>query len=269
MHRAAALCLVLTTACALPPSVDDGGTAPRCTVTEEEVVCPPRIDTVGGREVYWQQPLGEAPDAGWPVVLVYQGSFFGPASTWNTVPRALAFSGYQQARLQALLLEQGFTVVAPSALAGVAWQTNTATPWELTFDKGFVEELLAALERGTFGPIDASRRYATGISSGGYMSSRMALSFPGTFRALAIHSASWATCAGAACVLPTSLPTDHPPTRLLHGRGDLTVPLFTAETYATALTTQGLVGELVIDDTAGHEWLGTSPELILEWFQTH
>ncbi|MFZ5438482.1 MAG: hypothetical protein ACOZQL_00670 [Myxococcota bacterium] len=261
--------LMLFAACARPQSLDDGGAAPRCTVTDEAVTCAPRIDTVDGRDVYWQQPVGAPPERGWPVVLVFQGSFFGPSSTWNTVPRDLAFGGYHQAKLQAALLEQGFTVIAPSALAGIAWQTNTGTPWELTFDRGFIEQLLAAMDRGDFGPIDPTRRYATGISSGGYMTSRMALSYAGKFRALAIQSASWATCAGLACALPATLPGDHPPTRLLHGRGDLTVPLSTAEAYAGALVAEGHVAELVVDDTVGHQWLPAAPELIVDWFQTH
>lgn len=269
MRRLALLFFVATTACPRPPSVDDGGTAPRCTVTDAAVTCAPRIDSVKGRDVYWQQPLGAAPAAGWPAVILYQGSFFGPSSTWNTVPRELAFGGYQQARLQALLLERGFTVLAPEAIAGVAWQTNVAVPWDLTDDKPVIDELLAALGRGDFGPVDTTRLYATGISSGGYMTSRMALSYPGSFRALAIQSASWATCASAACVLPETLPVDHPPTRLLHGRADATVPLFTAESYAQALKDQGHEAELVIDDTAGHEWLVDSPEQILGWFEAH
>jgi len=243
-----------------------------CSATDAEVLCPPRITTVdvngAQREVYWQAPHGEAPDAGRPVVVVYQGSFFGPSATWGTVKPDLAFGGFHQARLQVMLLEHGFTVVAPSAVAGVAWQTNATVPWGLTTDKVLVDGLLAGLDAGQFGAVDLSRLYATGISSGGYMTSRMALSYPGAFRALAIQSASWATCAGPVCVLPDALPADHPPTLFLHGANDATVPLFTAQPYVTKLMDQGTPVELDVED-AGHEWFADSPDRITGWFEAH
>ena len=47
-------------------------------------------------------------------------------------------------------------------------------------------------EARAVGPLDPSRLLAIGVSSGGYMTSRMAVSYPGKFRALAI-------AAGASC----------------------------------------------------------------------
>jgi poly(3-hydroxybutyrate) depolymerase len=251
----------------------DAGVPPRCTVTPDAVTCSARTTTLtagtASREVFWQTPATTPPPAGYPVVVVYQGSFFGPSSTWGTVASDLPFAGYQQARLQAVLLERGFTVIAPSAAAGLAWQTNSGLPWDLTTDQPIIDALLDGIARGDFGPADGSRLYATGISSGGYMTSRMALSYAGRFRALAIHSASWATCAGAACLLPATLPADHPPTLFLHGRNDLTVPLFTAETYFERLDRDGFSTELVVDDDASHEWLSVAPERITAWFEGH
>jgi poly(3-hydroxybutyrate) depolymerase len=232
------------------------------------VTCPPIITSLLGRDVYWQTPSSPAPAAGYPAVIVYQGSFFPPSATWGEVPTSTLFGGFQQARMQALLLEKGFTVIAPSA-QGVAWQTNTGVAWDSSSDKTFIDGLLDGMRTGTFGPIDATHLYATGISSGGYMTSRMAVSYPGVFRGLAIQSGSYATCAGVACVLPSVLPAQHPPTRFLHGRADLTVPLYTAEVYEQALVAQGFEADMVIDDAAGHEWLTVSPERILEWFQAH
>ncbi|MGV3619375.1 MAG: hypothetical protein ACO1OB_01085 [Archangium sp.] len=259
--------LLLFTACAsatVPPVEGE----PPCVVSDEAVTCAPREVTVDGRRVFWQQPLGEAPAGGRPVVLVFQGSFIAPTATWNRVPRDAAFGGYQQARLQALLLENGFVVIAPFA-EGIAWQTNTSTDFTNSTDKRFIDALLAEIDAGTFGAIDTSRRYATGISSGGYMTSRMALTWPGMFRALVIASASWATCGGVVCALPPTLPVDHPPTRLLHGRGDLTVPLFTAQAYFDALVADGIEAELLVDEALGHAWGKDAPEQTLAWFTTH
>jgi acetyl esterase/lipase len=65
------------------------------------------------------------------------------------------------------------------------------------------------------------------------------------------------------------LPAGHPPTRFLHGRWDLTVPLYTAEAYEQRLRQQGFEADLIINESAGHEWLTVAPERILEWFQSH
>jgi poly(3-hydroxybutyrate) depolymerase len=237
-----------------------------------QIVCAPNIaqEPVNGlqRDVYWRAPHGNAPDAGWPAVIVYQGSFFGPPSTWGTVKSDLAFGGFQQARMQVSLLDQGYVVLAPAA-AGVAWQTNMTVSWDLTTDKIVIDKLLADMRAGKFGPIDTTRLYATGISSGGYMTSRMALSYPGVFRALVIQSASWATCGGSLCVLPSSLPADHPPTLFLHGQNDQIVPLSSAQPYVDALRAQHTEVELFVDPNAGHEWLHDSPERISAWFSAH
>ncbi|MGV3619679.1 MAG: hypothetical protein ACO1OB_02620 [Archangium sp.] len=254
-------------------TLDAGIVTPRCTVTTDAVTCPANITNLtagtASRDVYWQVPVTPPPTNGYPVVVVYQGSFFGPSTTWGTVASDTPFGGYQQARLQALLLERGFVVIAPSAAIGLAWQTNSGVPWNLTTDSTFIEALFDAMSRGDYGRLNSTHWYATGISSGGYMTSRMALSYPGKFRALAVNAGSWATCAGAVCFVPSSLPTDHPPTLFLHGREDLTVPLWTAENYVEALEDGGFVTELVIDDDASHEWLPVAPERITTWFETH
>ena len=284
-HRLLFLVLITCLGCSPAPAapspdagVDGGlefadGGGSRCTVTDAAVTCSHQVTAlpVNGltRDVFWQTPTSTPPAAGFPAVVIYQGSFFGPSATWTDVKSDTAFGGYHQARLQALLLDRGFVVIAPFAAAGLAWQTNSGLPWDATSDKPVIDGLLQAVRDGTFGPVDTTRLYATGISSGGYMTSRMAVSYPGVFRALAIQSGSYATCAGVACVLPATLPADHPPTRFLHGRGDLTVPLFTAEPYEMRLVTMGVSADLIIDDAAGHEWLKESPERILEWFTTH
>ena len=53
-------------------------------------------------------------------------------------------------------------------------QTNSFIPWAFTTDKAVMDTLLEMLEGSRFGRVDMTRLYATGISSGGYMLSRMA-----------------------------------------------------------------------------------------------
>src|SRR5690606_10816525 len=138
-----------------------------------------------------------------------------------------------------------------------AWQTNSpeyADDYAASNDRLFFEQLFAAMDAGRFGPLDGRRWYATGISSGGYNSSRMALSFPGRFRALAIQSASWATCVGARCQVPQTLPAEHPPTLFVHGMADRVVPWSSMQPYHDRLLYQSVETALHSEADGGHEW---------------
>jgi len=244
----------------------------RCTVSATSVACTHNIThLVAGsdaRDVYWQTPSTPAPAGGYPIVVLFQGSFGGPSFTWGTLTPSTLYGGFYQGLLQASLLDHGFTVISPAAAGETAWQTNSVLPFASTSDKAVIDALLADIAAGMYGPADASRMYATGISSGGYMTSRMAVSYGGVFRALAIESASYATCVAAACFVP-ALPADHPPTLFLHGSLDTTVPEYTAKQYYDALVGDGIAAQLVLDPTAGHQWLAVAPAKITDWFSTH
>src|SRR5689334_8597525 len=105
----------------------DAGAAP-CMVTATEVECrsePIAVVASGtdSRRVYWARPLGAAPSAGFPSVILFQGSFFGPSTSWNVrLPRGTTpFGGDVQVALVATLVEHGFIVVQPEAQGGIAW----------------------------------------------------------------------------------------------------------------------------------------------------
>jgi dipeptidyl aminopeptidase/acylaminoacyl peptidase len=93
----------------------------------------------------------------------------------------------------------------------------------------------------------------------------MAVSYPGKFRALAIQSASYATCSGALCTVPGDLP----PTLFLHGERDDIVPIGTAEDYRSRLQALGVETMMLRDPQAGHEWLPQAPSAIAAWFAAH
>jgi poly(3-hydroxybutyrate) depolymerase len=167
------------------------------------------------------------------------------------------------------LLDRGYAVIAPNALDDGAtyWQTNIppyATSWDGCADDELVDAMLAAMADGSFGALDPARRYAMGMSSGGYMTSRMAVSYAGTFRALAIASASYATC-GQFCSVP-ALPADHPPTLFLHGADDTLVPVAQMVKYRDAL---GAKASSEIDGDAGHAWLAIGRTAIPAFFDAH
>jgi predicted esterase len=246
-----------------------------CTITDQTALCPSKsiVSITNGtdtRRIYWNTPADGPPAGGWPAVVLYQGSIYGPSLSWDvSLPKSTGFGGYFQVVLIAKLLESGFTVIQPEAQGGLAWNTNDGSNYDASPDAVFIPELLAEMASEKFGPINMSRLYATGISSGGYMTSRMAVSYPGRFRALAIESGSYATCLGPICMIPSVLPADHPPTLILHGDADTIVPVSTAKAYYDALVSNGIEAKFIEDPTAGHQWLEVAPSAVTSWFLSH
>ncbi len=222
------------------------------------------------RVVHVGLPKGTPPARGWPTVFLFQGSLFSARLSW-TARRSDPLGAFAQAQTVESLLAAGFAVLTPEVrLFGVTyWDTNVpqwALFWSCSPDHHFMLELLQGVEAGTFGPLDGERLYAGGISSGGYMTSRMALSYPGRFRALAVVAGSWATCAGPLCVLPETLPADHPPTLFLHGEEDPVVPIRTMRRYEEALRAQGTETRVVVDPSARHEFIDAAATEVRDFF---
>ena len=272
--RSLLFCLLLF---ALPNAFADS----RCSERAKTLLLPAKVSCshkttwidsglVGARQVIYQTPLGTPPAGGWPVVLIYQGSFF-PLDNFTYYSNQ-PFGGYYEGKLVRTLLDNGYAVIAPSAPADLFWHTNIpglAQAYETSTDYDFLGNVFDAIASGHFGPLNSQRKYATGISSGGYNSSRMAVSFPGQFKALVIQSGSYATCSGPLCVVPDELPADHPPTYFLHGFVDLTVPWWSMQLYYDRLLQQGIETGLYTEPLGGHEWFAASPGKVLAWFHAH
>jgi len=141
--------------------------------------------------------------------------------------------------------------------------------WQTSEDHQFMLDIFAEIDRGGFGPLDNGRLYATGISSGGYMTSRMDVSYRSRFRALAIHSASYATCGGFLCVLPDDLNSGHLPTLFMHGDADPIVPIATMLSYRDELDNLGVDTETIVAPGVGHAWIDASPQALVDWFGSH
>jgi len=258
----------------------DGGLVAPCTQLGELLSCAHQTIRLSvarpipmERVVHVGLPVGAPPARGWPVAFLFQGSLFSAQLTWSARPTD-PFGAVAQTNTVKQLLEAGFAVVTPEVrlFGSTYWDTNVpqwALFWDQAPDHHLMLALLDAVGAGTFGPLDATRLYAGGISSGGYMTSRMALSYPGKFKALAIHSASWATCSGPICVLPASLPADHPPTLFVHGERDLVVPIGTMRPYDEALRNQGTASVVVTSASGGHEWLEVANPAIRDFFLAH
>lgn len=255
-----------------------GSVAPgTCSEALGVLTCAANSDRVGEpghqRRVMWQVPQGDPPEGGWPVVLLFQGSL-APAPTFWTAFESEPLGAIHQVELVQRLLGDGFAVFTPLAVAGGWWCWNTNVPpwaarWEDSPDKSVMDVLFDRMDAGDFGPLDTTRMYASGISSGGYMTSRMAEAYPGRFSALAIVSASWATCVGTLCELPDELPADHPPTFFGHGAKDMVVPPRTMLKYRDALDDMGVETSTLIEPMTGHAWFEGEAEAIAGWFEGH
>jgi poly(3-hydroxybutyrate) depolymerase len=221
------------------------------------------------RQVHYQLPLTPEPAGGYPTVIYFQGSVIPSAKAFEAASSEI-LGQYQLTRTLKALLDRGYAVLAPESMANISWQTNIPPymwAWTTSQDHQLMMTLFAEIEAGHFGHLDSNRLYATGISSGGFMTSRMAANYPGHFKALAIHDASWATC-GPVCVLPASLPHDHPPTLFLHGLLDPAIPISTMEDYLKALNAQGTPTRAVVF-WGGHEWSPQAIDELPAWFDQH
>jgi len=264
----------------------EAGIGSRCTMTATNVACTSQqlteATSSGTRVVVYELPLGTPPAAGWPVVINFQATDVAPSYAFVANASDL-YGAYYQAALTKNLLDAGYAVLAPTALTTVGssyWETNIApyaTSWSGTGDDELVQMMLTDVAAGAYGRLDATSLYATGLSSGGYMTSRMALSYPGKFKALAIESASWATCLSGAgpsgsgvCTVPSPLPAMHPPTLLLHGDLDTEiVPEWTVTDYVSALTGSAVPEKEVDDPNSGHQWIPEAPAEVLAWFKAY
>lgn len=223
------------------------------------------------RQVHWQVPTGTAPAGGWPAVVMYSPSPYSAQLAWSATKLLPAGAYYETATIKTLL-DAGYAVLTPeSYLVGFTfWDTNVpGLDYSVAPDRHFVEDILDEIGAGTFGPLDTDRLFATGMSSGGYMTSRMAVSHAGTFRALAIQSASYATCLGPICPVPGDLPDDHPPTLFLHGLIDPVIPIWTMYPYHDRLNAQGTPTRTVVEPLATHAFLPAAPGERVAWFRAH
>lgn len=242
----------------------------------------------GPRPVRWQVPEGTPPDGGWPVVFYYTGT--QPTDAKHAFSRNVGDPYGQEYEPQIIheLLDdpygtgKKYAVFVPDPPAsGVFvqfWHTNSVNPYSLSCDYDFFPDFFGEIKSGKYGAAsqyNMNRRFAYGISSGGYNTSRMAVTFnsgsgnANTWKALGIVAASYATCAGPLCSVP-ALPANHPPTRFWHGQNDALVPISTMYLYFNALAQGGFTTQK-LEHGQGHEFtvdvLGLSG--IKAWFDLY
>ena len=236
------------------------------------------------RPVRWQVPEGTPPAGGWPVAFFYAGTQV--TDTDNAFIHRMSQpygQGYVPHIIRELLDNPSGTgrkyavFVADPPMSGgwlQYWHTNVVNPYSASCDYDFFPDFFGEISGGSYGAAsqyNLGQRYAFGLSSGGFNSSRMAVTFNGSsvWKALGIVAASYATCSSSCGTLPT-LPANHPPTKFWHGQNDTIVPLATMYAYYNKLGSQGLV-RAKLEHGGGHEvpvdTLGASG--IKAWFDAY
>jgi hypothetical protein len=219
------------------------------------------------RVVRWQVPEGTPPAGGWPVVFYYNGTvFFNSEATKPFTSTSTAFgANFAEEGLHEFLDDpegsgRKYAVIAPEAPGSAfvqAWDTNAGV-YTGKDDYCFLPDLFKSVSEGRYGPAsqyNMNKRFALGISSGGYNTSRMAVTFNdhSEWTALAIVAGSYATCLGPFCTVPKVLPANHPPTKFYHGTADIIVGINTMRPYYERLKSQGIVTEKV-EHRKGHQF---------------
>lgn len=240
------------------------------------------------RPVRWQVPEGTPPAGGWPVAFYYAGT--QATDTSHAFARNVGDSYgriYEPQIIHELLDDpygsgKKYAVFVPDPPAsGVFvqfWHTNSVNPYSLSCDYDFLPDFFGEIKGGSYGSAsqyNMSRRYAYGISSGGYNTSRMAVTFnsgagnSNTWKALGVLSASYATCAGPICSIP-ALPSNHPPTKLWSGQNDIIVPISTVQLYYNKVVQGGFVAQK-LEHPQGHEFTIDSigPSGVKAWFDLY
>ncbi len=252
--------------------------AANCQVSRDRITCTPQSFSLGGRQVFYMLPEGPRPDGGWPVVLDFQGYGIRASRAWSA--SRYDRGGYHHVQTVKALLDNGFAVMIPETNPDYFiphWETNMPRYVNYMYGDCFVSNgssdhifftryLFPLLDESDV--IDGNRKFAMGLSSGGYMASRMAVSYSyENFRAIAIQSASYAAWSGRnkPVPLPEALELGgHPPTLFLHGYYDRLVPFSTVSEYATRL--ESVTDVQVIRGPYSHVWSDDAPENIPNWF---
>lgn len=234
------------------------------------------------RPVRWQVPEGTPPSGGWPVAFYYAGT--QATDTDNAFIHRMS-QPFGQGNVPHIIRElldapsggrkYAVIVADPPASSGSYqyWHTNVINPYSASCDADFFPDFFGEIAGGSYGAAsqyNLNKRYAFGLSSGGFNTSRMAVTYNGSnvWKALGIVSASYATCSYS-CSVPT-LPANHPPTKFWHGQNDTIVPLSSMIPYYNKLGTQGLVRSK-LEHPGGHAFtvdtLGGSG--IKAWFDLY
>jgi len=193
-------------------------------------------------------------------------SWFLPLNPWNV----------EQNMFLRDAIDKGYLVVAPDSIRPYiigprAWDSFTKDVSE-NKDLQFILDIIDWLNNSNL-PVDVNNVFGAGFSSGGFMCSRIGYCLGSNFNALAVHSGVNAesvkiTLLGPVfdCESDLNLPSNHPPTVIIHGEKDPIVPMNCAIHFYNELLRHEIPAEILIDSDGEHIWLSDFNDEILDWF---
>ncbi len=220
------------------------------------------------RKIRVLTPKSPRPENGHPVVLLSHGFKFPHKITRS---KDAPYGGYHEARLIHGLVEKGYAVVLMEAEFDWAWFSNGIAArhlYYLTSDYHYLKETINWINKGKLKDIDRDTKFAIGISSGGYNTSRLANQFPHEFQAVGIHSSGYMKNIGNVPLFNNlgKINPNHPPVLFMNGVNDDTVPLMPTMAYFKKLKEQRTDATMALFD-GGHEWNEKNVEVYLEFFR--
>lgn len=234
------------------------------------------IEEIGGWKVYLVLPRGKSPEKGWPVVVLLHGRG-QTAGAW--FGEGLLSRGDQKL-FPPLALKSGMVVIAPEAREpfgkGIRQWDFFHRNLQNSPDLTFFRDLFQWMEKNTKITFDISRVHGVGISSGGFMASRLALAFPDKWASLIVIAAGNADSFPQIPSFPldskalgSEISTQHPPTLIIHGAGDRIVPFVYGERYFQDLKQAGIKTEMLVIPEGGHQWPTQFHENMIKWLSSN
>ena len=235
------------------------------------------IEEIGDRRVYLSFPKGSPPLEGWPIVILLHGRGQSGGAWFGKGPLSIG----EQKFFPPILVDSGFAVLAPD---GAEPFRKGLKEWDFfhrkrenSKDIPFFESLFSWMEKNPKLKFDMNKLYVAGISSGGFMTSRLAQAFPLKFRAACVIAAGNPDSFRFVSDLPLAEEADpspaitskHPPTLILHGTKDNIVPLEKGERYYQELKKAGVETEIHEIPGGRHLWPEQYNQRIVQWFITH
>jgi poly(3-hydroxybutyrate) depolymerase len=241
-------------------------------VDDAKQIIVPQLEIINNRIILYASQSTSSSEEGFPVLFVLHGAaqypfaWFFPLNLWS----------YQQSLFVKKALDAGFFVIAPSSGRPMkpgphAWSSFIDDVNE-SEDLHLFQSLFGWLEKKEQ-MLNLDAVYCAGFSSGGFMTSRLAKTFPERFTGVLVHSGTDADSINFTkngpefdCESPKQYPINHPPTLIVHGEKDSIVPYECGFHFYSELKRNNVSVSLLTDPKEGHIWLSSFSAEMINWF---
>jgi len=232
------------------------------------------LKEISGRHVYCVHPEGMPPANGWRVIILLHGRGQSGGAWFGKGPLSMG----EQKTFPQDALRANYAILAPDSgknpISGARQWDCMHRVVERSEDLLFFRDLLNWVKKNDWARLDAGQAYVAGISSGGFMASRLAHVFPSRIRAVCIVSAGNADSVKMGHKLVSifdssttqTISVSHPSALILHGTADRLVPVDMARRYFHDLQAAGVRVRYEEIPGGRHAWHAAFNKIILEWF---